>query len=190
MCIRDSQNEGRHTIFLTDEGHVITTNPLLGPKIAKGTKMWRKLSIWFWLATQNVADFPDSMSRVLTMCEWWALLTLEPDEIEQISRFKSLTKEQRLMVESCRKSPGKYTEGVLLSSARNMLFRNVPPPLAIALAGTEGDEKADRRRLMQQHSCSELDAAILVARGISARQRSFSRDAGTVSASGRAVANA
>ena len=45
-----------------------------------------------------------------------------------------------------------------------MLFRNVPPALPIALAMTEGHEKAHRKRLMQQHGCSEMDAARLVAR--------------------------
>lgn len=43
----------RPIIFLTDEGHLITTNDLLGPN-RQGTKMWRKLNIWFWLATQNL----------------------------------------------------------------------------------------------------------------------------------------
>ena len=164
-----TQHDGRHTVFLTDEGHIITTNPLLGPKIAKGTKMWRKLQIWFWLATQNMEDFPGSMSRVLSMCEWWILLTMEKAEVEQIARFKTLTKEQRLMVESARKEPPKYTEGVILSAGKQMLFRNVPPPLAIALAMTEGHEKAERRRLMDEHNCSEMEAAVHVARRIAAR---------------------
>jgi len=164
-----TQHDGRHTIFLTDEGHIITTNPLLGPKIAKGTKMWRKLQTWFWLATQNMQDFPGSMSRVLSMCEWWLLLTMEKAEVEEIARFKTLTKEQRLMVESAKKEPPKYTEGVILSAGQQMLFRNVPPPLAIALAMTEGHEKAERRQLMDQHGCSEMQAAIRVARRIAAR---------------------
>lgn len=163
------QHEGRHTVFLTDEGHLITKNPLLGPKIAVGTKMWRKLSIWFWLATQNLLDFPDSMSRVLSMCEWWTVLTMEKAEVEEIARFKTLTVEQRLMIESARKEPPKYTEGVILSAGKQVLFRNVPPPLAFALAGTEGDEKADRRRVMEQQGCSEMEAAIFIARRIASR---------------------
>lgn len=164
-----TQHDGRHTVFLTDEGHIITTNPLLGPKIAKGTKMWRKLQIWFWLATQNMQDFPGSMSRVLSMCEWWILLTMEKAEVEEIARFKTLTEEQRLMVESAKKEPKKYTEGVILSAGQQMLFRNVPPPLALALAMTEGHEKAERRRIMDEHQCSEMEAAVHVARRIAAR---------------------
>ncbi|RTL26878.1 MAG: conjugative transfer ATPase [Burkholderiales bacterium] len=164
------QHEGRDNIFLTDEGHLITTNPLLGPKIAKGTKMWRKLSIWFWLATQDMKDFPNSMSRVLNMCEYWLLLTMEMAEVEEVSRFKKLTAEERKLMESTRKEPPKYTEGVLLSSTIKALFRNVPPPIAIALAMTEGHEKAARKRLMQQHNCTEMEAAVLVARQLAERR--------------------
>jgi len=162
------QAEDRPLIMLTDEGHLITTNELLGPKIAKGTKMWRKLNIWFWLATQNLKDFPDSMSRVLSMCEYWMLLTMDRSEIEEVARFRSLTPEQRAMMESARKSPGQYTEGVLISASDQMLFRNVPPALPIALAMTEGHEKAHRRRLMDQHGCTEMQAAQLVANELNA----------------------
>lgn len=165
-----TQYEGRQTIALTDEGHLITRNPLLGPKVAKGTKMWRKLGIWFWLGTQNMHDFPDSMSRVLSMCEVWDLLAMEKAEIEEVARFKSLTREQRLMIESARKEPGKYTEGVLLSASKQVLYRNVPPPLAIALAMTEPEEKAERRRIMDELQCSELDAAMHVAQRLVQRR--------------------
>ena len=39
---------------VTDEGHIITTNPLLARYVVKITKMWRKLGAWFWIATQNL----------------------------------------------------------------------------------------------------------------------------------------
>ena len=75
------------------------------------------------------------------------------------------------MMESARKEPPKYTEGVLLSAIGQMLFRNVPPPLPIALAMTEGHEKAQRRRLMEQHGVGEMEASRLVAQQL-ARSRS------------------
>lgn len=165
-----AQDEDRPLIMLTDEGHLITTNELLGPKIAKGTKMWRKLNIWFWLATQNLKDFPDSMSRVLSMCEYWMLLTMDRSEIDEVARFRSLTPEQRALMESARKEPPKYTEGVLISASDQALFRNVPPALPIALAMTEGHEKAHRRRLMEQHGCSEMQAAQMVADELTAKR--------------------
>jgi hypothetical protein len=70
-------------------------------------------------------------------------------------------------MESARKEAPKYTEGVLISALGQMLFRNVPPALPIALAMTEGHEKAHRRRLMDQHGCSEIEAARMVARQLS-----------------------
>ena len=165
------QHDGRPLIFLTDEGHLITTNELLGPKVAKGTKMWRKLNMWFWLATQNLQDFPDSMERVLSMCEFWMLLTMDKSEINHVVRFRSLTDEQRTMMESTRKEPPKYTEGVLMSAMGQVLFRNVPPALPIALAMTEGHEKAARRRLMEKHGITEMQAAQMVAQELT-RSRS------------------
>jgi hypothetical protein len=100
----------------------------------------------------------------------WDLLAMEKAEIEEVARFKSLTREQRLMIESARKEPGKYTEGVLLSASKQVLYRNVPPPLAIALAMTDPEEKAERRRIMDELQCSELDAAIHVAQRLAQRR--------------------
>lgn len=162
-----TQHEGRPLVMLTDEAHLITTSDLLGPKVAKGTKMWRKLNMWFWLATQNLQDFPDSMGRVLSMCEFWMLLTMDKSEIDQVARFRTLTAEQRQLMESARKAKHQYTEGVITTASGQFLFRNVPPALPLALAMTEGDEKAHRRRLMERHQCTELQAAMLVAEEIS-----------------------
>jgi hypothetical protein len=164
------QNDGRPLVFLTDEGHLITTNELLGPKIAKATKMWRKLSIWLWLATQNLQDFPDSMERVLSMCEYWMLLTMDKSEIEQVTRFRSLTPEQRHMMESARKETPKYTEGVIINASGQFLFRNVPPALPIALAMTEGHEKAQRHTIMRERGCTELQAALVMAEQLAAHR--------------------
>ena len=123
--------------------------------------------MWFWLATQNLQDFPDSMGRVLSMCEFWMLLTMDKSEIDQVARFRTLTAEQRQLMESARKAKHQYTEGVITTGSGQFLFRNVPPALPLALAMTEGDEKAHRRRLMERHQCTELQAAMLVAEEIS-----------------------
>ncbi len=165
-----TQYDARPIIFITDEGHIITTSPLLCPYAVKITKMWRKLGTWFWLFTQNMKDFPDSASRMLNMCEWWLLLTMDRDEIEQVARFRTLTGEQRGLMESATKSPPKYTEGVILSTTVQALFRNVPPSLPIALAMTEKHEKAERRRIMKELGVTELGAAQEVARRIALRR--------------------
>ena len=165
MAERD-QFLGRPIIMVTDEGHIITRNPLLAPFVVKGTKMWRKLGAWFWLATQNLADFPDAAQTMLNMIEWWICLNMPPAEIEEIARFRKLTPAQKALLLSASKEPGKFTEGVVLSKKLEALFRVVPPSLFLALAMTEAEEKAERWKLMQEHECSELGAATRAAHQI------------------------
>ena len=164
------QNDGRPTLVITDEGHIITTNPLLAPYVIKITKMWRKLGAWFWIATQNLDDFPDASRRMLTMLEWWLCLAMPKDEIDQIARFRQLTGEQTDLLLAARKSPGQYTEGVVLTDHLTALFRNVPPAIALALGMTEKEEKAQRADLMRKHKCTELEAIFMVAKQISVKR--------------------
>lgn len=157
---------GRPIINVTDEGHIITKNPLLAPYVVKITKMWRKLGAWFWLATQNLDDLPKAAEPMLNMIEWWICLNMPPDEVEKIARFRELNPSQKALMLSARKEAGKFTEGVVLSKSLEVLFRAVPPSLYLAMAMTEPEEKAERFRLMQQHGISELDAAFKVAEAI------------------------
>ncbi|MEX0634923.1 hypothetical protein M8494_36320 [Serratia ureilytica] len=78
-----------------DEAHIVTVNPLLAPYMTKIVKMWRKLGAWLWLATQNLKDFPNIAEKMLNMAEWWVCLTMPPEEVNDIARFKALTEEQR-----------------------------------------------------------------------------------------------
>ncbi len=157
------QHDERPTLVVTDEGHIITTNPLLARYVVKITKMWRKLGAWFWIATQNLEDFPDASRKMLNMMEWWLCLVMPKEEVEQIARFKDLTDVQRSLLLSARKEPGKYVEGVVLSDNMEALFRNVPPPLSLALAMTEKHEKAERGAIMRKRNCSELEAVYVIA---------------------------
>jgi hypothetical protein len=166
QLVERHQSDGRPTLVVTDEGHIITTNPLLARYVVKITKMWRKLGAWFWIATQNLEDFPDASRKMLNMMEWWLCLVMPKEEIEQIARFKDLNDEQRNLLLSARKEPGKYVEGVVLSDKLEALFRNVPPALSLALAMTEKHEKAERAAIMRDKNCSELDAVYEVARRI------------------------
>lgn len=154
---------GRPIINVTDEGHIITKNPLLAPYVVKITKMWRKLGAWYWLATQNLDDLPKAAEPMLNMIEWWVCLSMPPDEVEKIARFRELNPSQKALMLSARKEAGKFTEGVILSKSMELLFRAVPPSLYLALAMTEPEEKAERYQLMQQFGISELDAAFKVA---------------------------
>jgi len=160
------QSDARPTLVVTDEGHIITTNPLLARYVVKITKMWRKLGAWFWIATQNLEDFPDASRKMLNMMEWWLCLVMPKEEVEQIARLKDLNEEQRSLLLSARKEPGKYVEGVVLADNLEALFRNVPPPLSLALAMTEKHEKAERAEIMRERGCSELEAAHAVAERI------------------------
>jgi hypothetical protein len=130
--------------------------------------MWRKLGAWFWLATQNIDDFPKAAEPMLNMIEWWICLSMPPDEVEKIARFRELTPAQKALMLSARKEAGKFSEGVILSKSMEVLFRAVPPSLYLALAQTEPEEKAERFQLMREMGLSELDAAIEVARKIDA----------------------
>ncbi|WP_372798574.1 conjugative transfer ATPase [Litorivivens sp.] len=160
------QHDDRPTLVVTDEGHIITTNPLLARYVVKITKMWRKLGAWFWIATQNLEDFSDASRKMLNMMEWWLCLVMPKEEVEQIARFKDLNDEQRNLLLSARKEPGKYVEGVVLADKVEALFRNVPPALSLALAMTEKYEKAERAAIMREKGCSELEAVYEIARRI------------------------
>lgn len=160
------QHDERPIVMLTDEGHIITTNPLLAPFVVKVVKMWRKLGAWWWVATQNMADFPNAAKKMLNMIEWWVCLVMPQDEIEDIARFKSLNEEQKQLMLSATKEPKKYTEGVVLSENMEVLFRNVPPSLFLSLAGTEKDEKTERAKYMKQFGITEVEAAEYVGRMI------------------------
>jgi hypothetical protein len=88
---------------------------------------------------------------------------LPPDEIDQIKRFKPLTKEKELLFLSAKKESGKYTEGVFLSPTIDALFRHVPPRLYLAIAATEQSEKSHRASIMQKFNCSKMEAIEIIA---------------------------
>lgn len=158
-----NQYDERFTVFYGDEIHIITKNVLTAVYLTKCSKMSRKIGLWLWLATQNVADFPDDASKMLSMMEFWLCLGMSEAEMKEVERFKPLTEEERELFRSVRKSAGKYVELVLLSNRFKALCRNIPPLFCLALAMTEKHEKAQRKKLMEKYGCSELNAAYLIA---------------------------
>lgn len=159
---------GRPTIILGDEAHLFTTNPLLAPFIVKIVKMYRKLGAWLWLATQNLEDFPRESRKMLSMFEWFIAMTCPKEQVELIAEFRDLSIEQKSMLLAAHKEPKKYTEGVVCSEKITALFRNVPPPLALALAMTEKDEKTERAKIMKEKGCTEIEAALEIAHQLGA----------------------
>lgn len=158
-----NQSSNRPMISIFDENHLFSKLPLLAAIQTRIAKMGRKLGLWLWLATQNLKDFSDEARKMLSLVETWLCLALPPDEIDQIERFKPLTEEQRALFLSARKEKGKYTEGVLIASRLQALFRNVPPRLYLAMAATEQHEKYERKQLMKKMQCSELDVVRYIA---------------------------
>ncbi|MGH8577438.1 MAG: conjugative transfer ATPase, partial [Gammaproteobacteria bacterium] len=153
------QREGRTTIVVNDEAHLITLHPLLAPYTAKAIRLWRKYGAWYWAITHSLEDFPALARRLLNMMEWWLCLALDREEVDHIGRFRELTPAQRGMLLAARKEPGKYTEGAILGAHFQALLRIIPPPLALALSMTEPEEKAERARIMREQHATALEAA-------------------------------
>ena len=69
------ERDGRATIVVNDEAHLITIRPLLAPYTAKAIRLWRKYGAWYWaIAHTLVEDSPEATRRMLNMMEWWLCL--------------------------------------------------------------------------------------------------------------------
>lgn len=168
------QSSGRSIELKIDEAHLWAQVPMLMEGLLVGAKVFRKLSIWLSIITQDVSDFKDGATKILTNAEFWWLMRMSPKEIKQISEALDLDDEVQHLIKFPRKEPGKYVEGVSISAKYpDTLIRYVPPSLMLALGQTEGDEKDYRQKLMAKHQCSELDAVYLIADEIEAKRREF-----------------
>lgn len=163
------QHDKRPILVLGDEAHLYATNPLLAPYIVKIAKMWRKLGAWLWLATQSLEDFEGPSKRMINTMEWLILLSLKTKEIETLKKFIDLSPEQETLLKATVEQKRRYKEGVVFNQTNTQLrflFRNIPPPLALALGMTAPDEKTQRQQIMKQHNIGELEAVFKVAEQI------------------------
>ncbi|MEZ9545982.1 MULTISPECIES: conjugative transfer ATPase [Vibrio] len=169
------QYSGRDIVTLTDEGHLTASNELLAPYAVKIVKMWRKLRAWFWLATQDLADFPAIARKMLNNAEWWVMLNMPEDELTNLSGFKKLTEAEKNLIRSMQSEKHKYKEGVVTGQDGKLMqrFTVVPPALYLALGETDGEAKERRAALMKAHSISELDAALMKAKEIEQARRDY-----------------
>lgn len=110
-----------------------------------------------WLAEHGPEDWQDELGELQD--------SINIKSLPRIDQGKD-PEEQKGMLRAARKEPGNYTEGVVLSDNLQCLFRNVPPPLALALAMTEKHEKQQRAEIMKSQHCSELEAVFTVADGL------------------------
>lgn len=179
----ETQNQRRDVVNIIDEAHLYTSNPMLGYQIAFAVKVARKIGLWMLLATQNVEDFSkgDDIKKVLGLFEWWFLLNMEHKEVEDLSRYRNLSPEQKHMILSCTKQQKAYTEAVVMGNPKTvgeMLVRQVPPSIFLTLAMTDPNEKNERREMMQAHNLqSQYEAAAMMAvdldkkRGLKVKRR-------------------
>lgn len=167
-----TQRDGRPTINLTDEAHVLTTNPLLAKYLVVVSKLLgRRMGLWLWQATQNMEDYKDDARKMLAMFEWWMCLFVDKGELEHIERFRALSDDQKQMLLCTRKQVPFYTEGVVMSDNVQGLFRVVAPGLCFALAQTDPEEKMARRKLERAHNITELEAAMMIGETITEKRR-------------------
>jgi len=177
LHITRQQYGHRNTVVVVDEVHSLASNHKMGAYIAKIIKTWRSAGAWYWQATQSIDDFKGSMSSLLTQLEWMLLLSMPKDDITKLRTLKNMTDEQAAMVGSATKAPGLFTEGVVLHETCTALFRAVFPPLALALAQTEQNERAARRDIQIATGCDELASVYEVARRIGAKRASHANAA-------------
>ena len=164
-----TQADGRHIEVFTDEGHYWMKLVMLILGMIRATKVWRKLGIWLIFGTQDFSDVHEDARKILSQAEFWWLLSMGEDEAQQISRFKNLTPEEHYLIRQAKIEKPNYTEGTMLSDRFGCgLIRYIPPSLVLALAQTDADEKNARKRLMDEHGISELEAAFRIADQISA----------------------
>ena len=172
-----TQADGRHIEVYTDEGHYWMKLVMLILGMIRATKVWRKLGIWLIFGTQDFSDFHEDARKILSQAEFWWLLSMGEDEAQQISRFKNLTPEEHYLIRQAKIEKPNYTEGTMLSDRFGCgLIRYIPPSLVLALAQTDADEKNARKRLMDEHGISELEAAFRIADDISAKRRAWQRN--------------
>ena len=169
--VQSQQYSTRQTVVVMDEAHLLLKNPLISPYILSISAMWRTYGAWLWIATQSLRQIPETARELLNQPEWWICMAMEQDEVDMIGRFRRLDDEQKAMILSACKEPGKYTEGVVISGKLRTPFRNVVPALSLALSQTEKDEKAHRASLMRQCGCSELEAVHRISESIRQQRR-------------------
>ncbi|MEM9972219.1 MAG: FtsK/SpoIIIE domain-containing protein [Pseudomonadota bacterium] len=177
VITRDA-SDNRQTIVLADEKHVVAANPYLGPYTVKIVKVWRSAGTWYWQATQDLEDYTESMRPLINNSDWFIGMSMEKEQLQQLRAFKSLTDEQIGLIEQCRIDPGNYAEGTLIHRNFSSIFRAVLPPLSLALAQSEREERAHRYDLMKRYGYkTQLEAALHVAREIErARSQNVQED--------------
>ncbi len=174
----DLQNTGRSIEIKIDEAHLWAKIGMLIDGLMVGAKVFRKLSTWLCIITQDASDFDGDAAKILTNAEFWHLMKMSEKEIKQISTILTLDEEVKHLIKFPKKEKDRFVEGVSISDKYpDTLIRYVLPSLVLALAQTEGNEKEARMSLMQKHQCSELEAVYMIADKIEQSRLAFQKEA-------------
>ncbi len=174
----DLQNTGRSIEIKIDEAHLWAKIGMLIDGLMVGAKVFRKLSTWLCIITQDASDFEGDAAKILTNAEFWHLMKMSEKEIKQISTILTLDEEVQHLIKFPKKERGRFVEGVSISDKYpDTLIRYVLPSLVLALAQTEGIEKEARTALMKKHQCSELEAVYMIADEINQSRLAFQKEA-------------
>ena len=158
------QSSNRPCLFIKDEAHLLYQYPSIVAFSVLMAKVARKIGLWLLPATQNVMDFSgEHTAKLLSLMETWFCLSLSKKEIEEIEKRRQLTREEKKLLTKADNIKGVYSEIVMLGAQFQGLFRHIPPRIALALAMTEKDEKAERAELMKTLGCSESEAVHIIA---------------------------
>ena len=169
------QNSGRAIEVKIDEMHLWAKVPMLMSGTVVAAKVFRKLRTWLFTITQDVSDFKDEATKILSNSEFSWLLQMGEKEIQELNTVINLSSETKHLLTYPRKEEKRFVEGVSLSAKfPPTLVRWVPPAIALALGQTDGSEKENRYKLMREHELrSELDAALMVADDITRARRAY-----------------
>ena len=159
-------NTGRPTILILDECHIYTKFDMVVTYLVLVAKVARKINLWLVPATQNLTDLQSKeLTKFLTMMEHWIIMSLNKSEIELVQKYKTISEEDKLLLQDTKTVKKKYSESVILTSKKENqgLVRNIPPREFIALAMTEAKERQARAKIMEEHNIDNVDACLLVA---------------------------
>ena len=166
-----NQYNARPFVFIKDEAHLLYKFHILAAFSVLMAKVSRKIGLWLMPATQNISDLDgEETKKLLSMMETWICLTLSENEIKHIEKFRALSSPEKRLLSSVRKVPAAYSEAVLLGVNYQGLFRNIPPRICLVLSMTEQSEKAERRRVMRERQCTELEAVEWIAEQLKTRR--------------------
>jgi hypothetical protein len=162
------KSEGRPMVFLTDDAQLFITDNVAGDLIDKVAHSWPDLNMWLWLGAKSLMDFPGSVVAALmgdNTIENKILLSIDSLNTERLIGFGPFLSKSRQMIELALKELPKHNQDVLINAWGLSLFCRTLTALPLALSMNDGHEKQQRKNIMKNRCCTELQAALFMAEG-------------------------